>query len=252
MTSIEDLINKAKKLKKDCNFEEAIDILEILFKKDPQSAIVKESLVDMLLSYGGYLNDEYVLEYEKSIAVLKRIIEIDPKNYRAIYNLGIAYFNIGEMEKALKAYNEAISIKQDYKYCYYNIGLIYEIYKDNLEKALEYYEKALEIDPKFVYAVQARQVIRQKLDFLKENKPEPLQTEKIIEQLKSLLRISKKVKIEFIQDILKVNKSKLLELLTKWGEKYQIEIDGDFLTINKEKLSDLLKDLDNFCIENDL
>ncbi len=58
--------------------------------------------------------------------MFKRIIEIDPTNYRAHYNLGIAYFNLNEIKKAKECYEEAIRIKPDYKHCLYYIGLIYE------------------------------------------------------------------------------------------------------------------------------
>jgi len=163
LNSIEEIINKAKKLKNEEKFEEAIKLLENQFQQDPQSDIIKTNLIDVLFSYGGYLNDEFVVEYEKAVDIFKKILEIEPKNYKALYNLGIAYFNLGQIENALKAYNNAITIKTDYKHCYYNIGLIYET-KENLKKALMYYEKALDIDPTFPYAVHARQFVRKKLD----------------------------------------------------------------------------------------
>lgn len=44
--------------------------------------------------------------------MFKRIIEIDPTNYRAHYNLGIAYFNLNEIKKAKECYesNQTINI----------------------------------------------------------------------------------------------------------------------------------------------
>lgn len=163
LNSIEEIINKAKKLKNEEKFEEAIKLLENQFQQDPQSEVIKTNLIEVLFSYGGYLNDEFVVEYEVAVDIFKKILEIEPKNYKALYNLGIAYFNLGQIENALKAYNNAITIKPDYKHCYYNIGLIYET-KENLKKALIYYEKALDIDPTFPYAVHARQFVRKKLD----------------------------------------------------------------------------------------
>jgi len=175
LNSIEEIINKAQKLKNEEKFEEAIKLLENLSQQDQQSEVIKTNLVDLLFSYGGYLNDEFVVEYEKAVETFKKVLEIAPKNYKALYNLGIAYFNLGQIENALKAYNNAITIKPDYKHCFYNIGLIYET-KENLSKALKYYEKALDIDPTFPYAIHARQFIRKKLDLQRNEEIESEQT----------------------------------------------------------------------------
>lgn len=160
------LLEKANKLKKKEKFEESLKILEELYKKYPNSEKVKKELIDTLFTYGGYLNDDYVLEYTKAKNNFKRITEIDPNNYRAHYNLGIAYFNLGKIGKAESAYEQAIKIKPDYKHCYYNIGLIYEA-KGDFEYALFQYEQALKIDPNFTYALHARNQVRNQLDELK-------------------------------------------------------------------------------------
>ncbi|MFW9971226.1 MAG: tetratricopeptide repeat protein, partial [Candidatus Odinarchaeota archaeon] len=119
--------------------------------------------------YGGYLNDCYTLEYEKARQVFKRITKLNPKSYRAFYNLGIACFNLGQLEKAIIYFEKALKIKPDYKYCLYNIGLVYED-REKYEEALKFYEQALEIDPNFLYAITARSEIRRKLDMLKQMK----------------------------------------------------------------------------------
>jgi len=150
LTEKEKLIEKAKVLVKSEEFEKALKILEDLYQE--QSDVdIKNNLIDALFAYGGYLNDDYVLEYEKSINFFKRIIHLDPENYRAHYNLGIAFFNLNRFEEALNSYKIAISIKPGYKHSYYNIGLLHEA-TENLEKAIVAYEKALEIDPNYVYA----------------------------------------------------------------------------------------------------
>ncbi|MFX0057598.1 MAG: tetratricopeptide repeat protein [Candidatus Hodarchaeota archaeon] len=153
----------AKNLIKNEKFEEAIVILEVLYDSNPDSEIIKRIYIDALFKYGIYLNDEYVLEYSKAIQYFKRIIDIDPNNYRAHYNLGIAYFNTNNLEQALKSCNFALKIKPDYKHCFYNIGLIYEA-RNQLKAALKYYQKALDIDPNFTYAQQAINDLKQRVD----------------------------------------------------------------------------------------
>jgi len=162
-----DLINKAIEFKKKERFKDALKILEALLENEPKSESVKSTLIEVLFDYGGYLNDEWVIGYEKAAECFKKIIDLDPDNYRAWYNLGIAYFNLNETEDALIAYKRAIQIKPDYMYCYYNIGLLYEVQKGELETALQYYEKALSYNKNFTYALQASRDVSQKLELLK-------------------------------------------------------------------------------------
>ncbi len=243
---IEELIKTAVKLKNQGNYEEALKILEDLYKNTSDSKQVKECLMETLLDYGGYLNDDFTLEYEKAKDMFKRIIDIDPTNYRAYYNLGIANFNLSKIKEAKECYEEAIKIKPDYKHCLYNIGLIYENEGD-FQKALVYYEKALEIDPKFPYASNARNQILSNLEELKRSKAEIEQRDNL-ETLKSLLEVSKRIRIDMIQSLLDINKEKLYKVLIEWGKEYQCEIDGDFLIINKAKLPELIKFLDDLEI----
>jgi len=238
---IEGLLEKAKKLANQEKFKEALEILENLYKNNLNSEEVKKNIIETLFTYGGYLNDEYTLQYQEAKDVFERIIQIAPNNYRAHYNLGIANFNLENIEQAKQCYEKAIKIKPDYKHCFYNMGLIYEG-EGNLQEALKYYNKALEIDIHFIYAVNARNHILTNLESLKDGSTK-LNQYKNLEQLKSLLEMSKRIKIDMIQTLLNIEKDKLLELLIDWGVKYQFEIDGEFLIINKETLPDLIKSL---------
>jgi len=164
--NIKDLIEKAKILKNQEKYEEALEILDELYKIKSNSEEVKNILIETLFDYGGYLNDDYTQAYDKAKQIFKRITDLSPDNYRAHYNLGIAYFNLDQMERAKDSFETALRIKPDYKYCLYNLGLIYEE-MELYEESLVYYEKALEIDPNFSYALAAQSQIRRKLDLIK-------------------------------------------------------------------------------------
>ena len=241
MTEKENLIEKAKDLLRNEEFEKAIKILEDLYQQQLDTD-VKNNLIDALFAYGGYLNDYYVLEYDESINFFKRIIELDSENYRAHYNLGIAYFNLNRFEEALNAYKIALSIKPDHKHVYYNIGLLHEK-TENLENAIEAYEKALEIDPNYIYAMHSLKAVRLKLDNSVKPKSKTQESKDIVEKLKSLLSMSKRVRFDMLQEILKVNKETLLQIIINWGKKNYCEIDGDYLNINKESLTQFFEEL---------
>ena len=167
MNNYTDQIEKAIKLKKEEKFEEALNILRSLNQSKKHSDEIKNLLIKTLFDYGNHLNDEWVCDYEKAAKVFKEIVHLDPNNYRAWYNLGISYSNLNKIDDALSAYNRSLEIKSDYMYCYYNIGLLFEIHKEDLETALYYYEKALSYNRNFTYALQASRDIRQKIEFLK-------------------------------------------------------------------------------------
>ena len=167
--NVADPIEKVKILKAQAKFEEALKILDLLHMYNPNSVDIKNLLIKTLFEYGGHLNDYYSLDYEKAQKIFERIITLSPNNYRAHYNLGITYFNLGQIENARSSFETALKIKPDYKYCYYNLGLAYESI-ERYEEALKYYEQALEIDPHFSYALTAQSQIRQKLNEIKRMK----------------------------------------------------------------------------------
>ena len=246
---IEELIEKAENLKKEEKYEDSIKILEDLLKEHPNSNEVLKKLIETLFEYGGYLNDSFIMEYEKAKACFEKILELEPNNYRAHYNLGIALFNLENFDGALKSYYKALELKPDYKYCLYNIGLVFEA-KADLNKALEYYQKALNIDPNFTYAIQAVNDIRNQIKMLKkEGFIEKEKKSLDIDEIKNLFMISKKIKIDHLRELLKLNMKDLLHLLINWGQEYQFQIDGDYLIINKNTVEKFLNDLNDGSLD---
>ena len=57
--------------------------------------------------------------------------------------------------------------------------------------------------------------------------------------------MSKRVKIDLIQEILNLSKSELITMIISWGEKYQFVLEGDYLEINKDYLSVFLDSFDH-------
>lgn len=245
LKDINEELEKAKNLKDDKKHEEAINILEELYEENPNEERIKKRLIEARLDYAGYLNDEFVMEYKKALDTLKKVLDIDPKNYRALYNIGITYHNLGQNENAIDALQSALEIKPDYKYCYYNLGLIYESMSEFF-KALRAYNKALKLDKDFGYAAQAKRDMQQIID--SSEKIEIPMIEKIDEQSRNrlikLLRMSKRIDIEILEEILEIKKSEIMELIINWGDKYQFKLDGNYLIINEDTLPLLLEDLE--------
>ena len=44
-------------------------------------------------------------------------------HFKAIFNRGFAYDKIGEIDKAIKDYKQALQIEPNNAFCYYNLGI---------------------------------------------------------------------------------------------------------------------------------
>ena len=65
-------------------------------------------------------------EYDKAIARLESILDLNDGFPETHYNLGIAYYQSNDYEKALNSLNEAISRKNKFADAYYSRAIVYE------------------------------------------------------------------------------------------------------------------------------
>lgn len=73
----------------------------------------------------------------------------DDANY--FNNSGIEEYDKGNYEEAEKWYKKAIDADPNFKWAYYNLGLVYEAYKQ-YQEAIEWYDKAIAIDYEYANA----------------------------------------------------------------------------------------------------
>ncbi len=69
--------------------------------------------------YNGYYNRGYIYleqlnKLDSAITEFNDVIRINPMNYRAFYNRGLAQERMGKMSEALSDYNRALAIKPDF------------------------------------------------------------------------------------------------------------------------------------------
>jgi tetratricopeptide (TPR) repeat protein len=60
-----------------------------------------------------------------AIDAMLKAIELDPKNHQLYFVTGVAYAKIKNNDKALEYYNKALEVKPDYSDAYNNIGAVY-------------------------------------------------------------------------------------------------------------------------------
>jgi len=241
MAEANEIIEKALSLKDKGEYEKSIELIQNLFDKNKNSEKIKVLLIKLLFDYAGWLMDNWVIDYTKTRKCYQEIIDLEPENYRAIYNLGISLFSLGKKDEALIKFKEALKFNPEYKFCYYNIGLVYED-KGLLERAYYAYKRALEIDPNFLYAKEAKKIVEDKINDRSRKKGQDSE-KTTLDQLKSLFRVSKKINITDIQNILNLKRAEIMPLIIEWAEEYESEIDGDYLILNKKTLQELLENI---------
>ena len=111
------------------------------------------------------LGDHYLhkKDYKKAIEHYEKALSLDPTYGNAWNNMGNVYFNnLDNKEKAHECFKEAVKFSPD-DIAYANLAITYEEF-GNIEKAIEYYNKALEYNPRFVSALNNLAYIHRQLN----------------------------------------------------------------------------------------
>lgn len=115
-------------------------------------------------------------DYEKAIEYYKRAIKLNNDFAEAHNNLGVAYAKKGNYGQAIECYNRATSINPKYATPFNNIGVAF--YRlGYLQKAVQHFEKAIEADPKDKRAYDYKHLVlreKGKLKKLTNNRTEDL------------------------------------------------------------------------------
>lgn len=111
-----------------------------ILKKNPNN-------FEALVAVGDFYYDSG--QFEKAIPYYERAIKIN-KNPNVLTDLGTCLREIGNPEKAIKIYEEAFAIDPRHWKSIYNIIVVSIFDLKNKEKAIYYYEKLKELNPKEV------------------------------------------------------------------------------------------------------
>lgn len=125
-------------------------------------------------------------QQDKALENLETAAKMDPTNPTVFWASGTIYDQLGNSEKAVQAYETAIKLKPDYFVAYFNLGILYfnqatdvmakandlpydtpeTVYNAEKEKAHEIYRKAMpylekahELDPKDMDAVNSLKAV---------------------------------------------------------------------------------------------
>ena len=103
----------------------------------------------------AYLN---MGEYERAISDYHQALRVNPdhpQTYSVYHNLGAAYHNQKEFDRAISHYSQSIEKKPDYFLAYHHRGLTYTE-KGEYNRAIADFNKVIEINPRFAEAYYNR------------------------------------------------------------------------------------------------
>ncbi|MBL8148417.1 MAG: tetratricopeptide repeat protein [Blastocatellia bacterium] len=134
LTEVERLVLDAEKFFEKENYDKAAQLYEKAVLKQPTLASAKIGWGASLISNGDIERGEQKLE-EVAATSLK-----DPED---LLDLGVAFYRIGKVERAISFYEKAVAVKKSsFSEAYFNLGMAYA-HQKNLPKALENYKLAV-------------------------------------------------------------------------------------------------------------
>jgi tetratricopeptide (TPR) repeat protein len=132
--------DRAVTLMKAGQYSEAIPVLEQLTEKNP-------SLAGPWINLG--IARARIGETQSAVQALKKAIEVNAASPAAYTQLGMVYRSSGDFEASRKAYLDAITVDPQYSYAHRNLGILFEIYLQQPDYALQHYKRyqALQAEP---------------------------------------------------------------------------------------------------------
>jgi tetratricopeptide (TPR) repeat protein len=83
----------------------------------------------------------------QSVADLEKAVELSPQRADLHAQLGLAYRMNGEFDKARASYEQAIALDAAYAPAVLNLGILHDLYLWDGPRALEFYERYMQLTP---------------------------------------------------------------------------------------------------------
>ena len=96
-------------------------------------------------------------ELERARAEFRRALEIDPKHYRALTNMGNAALEDGNFDEAIEYYQQAINLNGDFPNAHHNLGVAWRK-KGNIAKSIASLKAGQKAQQKFDQAEAREQL----------------------------------------------------------------------------------------------
>lgn len=95
-----------------------------------------------------YIDDQ---RWDDAIDELERVLDGEPENYDAYYDLGHVYFEMGDYEGAISNFETVTQYREDSELLFYSLAQAYEA-NNEIDKAISNYLKSIAVNDKFSLA----------------------------------------------------------------------------------------------------
>ncbi len=130
--------------------ERRIEVSKQILARDPRNA-------QAWIQLG---NDYFDLHRaQESIDAYDKALALEPNNPDVLTDQGVMYRELKQYDKALANFEKAARVKPDHVQSLFNIGVVYESDKHDSAKALQAWEKVVQVAPNSPQANDARRAI---------------------------------------------------------------------------------------------
>ena len=95
-----------------------------------------------------YIDDQ---RWDDAIDELERVLDGEPENYDAYYDLGHVYFEMGDYEGAISNFETVTQYRENSELLFYSLAQAYEA-NNEIDKAISNYLKSIAVNDKFSLA----------------------------------------------------------------------------------------------------
>jgi len=120
---------------------------------------------DSLLKVKGYEKQQII---DSTIKYFRGAINANPRNEKALNNIGNCFLNLNKMDSAYKYYNMLITVKPNFVMGWQNMGNYY-YQSRQWEKAIECYDRAISIDSRYSLAYYTKGLVYSTMSQIQDN-----------------------------------------------------------------------------------
>ena len=131
-TSAKPLYERSIQLAKSGQDKEALEQFSLMTRQHPDIAVGYTNVGLLQLKNGNL---------ELATQAFNQAIILDPRDKLAFNHLGVAQRQQGEFKKAHQSYQQALKIDDNYADAHLNLGILYDIYLQELSLALQHYQR---------------------------------------------------------------------------------------------------------------
>ncbi len=122
-----------------------------VFEKNRTGRLIPTAFFSVIIIIFASLSFCETLYWKNTKTIFTRALQVTENNFLAQMNLGVAFAEEGDLEKAISHYQKTIEIEPEYAPCYFNLGVEYQRMGAH-DRAIEYYLTAIDKAPEMTRA----------------------------------------------------------------------------------------------------